>query len=174
MSDPTAPSSLQPELNPAPSASAPPLPSQPAAGAAPGASGSGLAPNIAAALACLFSVVGGIVFLVIEKKDQFVRFYAMQSLIVGGASICFSVALSIVLRILVHIPVLGPLLVILLGLLSLVVWLGFLALSVVMIVKAFTSKEWEVPYVGKIARDQLARMAASEATPPAPSAPTAS
>lgn len=168
MSDPNAPSSP----NPAPGAGAPP-PQQPvpAEAAAPG---SGLAPNIAAGLACLFPLIGGIVFLVIEKKDQFVRFYAMQSLIVGGALLCFSIALNILVRILVHIPVLGPLLILLLGLLSIVVWLGFLVLSIVMIIKAFTNKEWEIPYVGKIAREQLARMAASSTTPPAPTAPTAS
>lgn len=178
MSDPTAPSSLPPEPNPAPGAGAPPLPPQPAvAGSfstASGTSTTGLASNVAAGLACIFSIVGGIVFLILEKKDQFVRFYAMQSLIVGGASICFSIALNIVSFILVHLPVVGRLIALLLAFVGMIVGLGFFALWIVMIVKAFTSKEWEVPYVGKIAREQLARMAASEGTPPTPSAPTAS
>src|SRR5258707_934597 len=55
MSDPTAPSSLPPEPNPAPAA--PPIPPQPSASSTPAAdsavtpAGTGLAPNVAAALA---------------------------------------------------------------------------------------------------------------------------
>ncbi len=174
MSDPNAPSSP----NPAPGAGAPPLPQQPAttdaSAASAGGSSTGLASNVAAGLACIFSIVGGIVFLILEKKDQFVRFYAMQALIVGGASICFSIALNIVSFILVHLPVVGRLIALLLAFVGMIVGLGFFALWIVMIVKAFTNKEWEVPYVGKIAREQLAKMAASASSPSTPTAPTAS
>ncbi|MDQ6912969.1 MAG: hypothetical protein M3128_08865, partial [Verrucomicrobiota bacterium] len=47
--------------------------------------------NVAAALACI-PLIGGIIFYVLEKRDAFVRFYAMQSIIFGGAWIIFSIA----------------------------------------------------------------------------------
>jgi uncharacterized membrane protein len=39
---------------------------------------------VAAALACI-PLIGGIIFYIVEKHDGFVRFYAMQSIIFGGA-----------------------------------------------------------------------------------------
>jgi uncharacterized membrane protein len=142
MSDPTVPSSPSPE--PAPG-SASPVTSAPAT-----AGVGGLAPNVAAGLACAFGLISGIVFLVLEKKDQFVRFWAMQATIFGGAVFAF----WILLMILVKIPFLG----FLIALASLVVYLGVFVVWLLMVIKAFTGKEWEMPVIGKIARQQLAKM----------------
>src|SRR6266480_3507595 len=62
--------------------------------------------NIAAALASI-PLIGGIIFYIIEKRDGFVRFYAMQSIIFGGAWLLFSVVWKIVINILVGIPWIG-------------------------------------------------------------------
>ena len=35
-------------------------------------------------IACI-PLIGGIIFYILEKHDSFVRFYAMQSIIFGGA-----------------------------------------------------------------------------------------
>src|SRR5438045_2308266 len=37
----------------------------------------GLPANVAAALACI-PLIGGVIFYILEKRDEFVRFYAMQ------------------------------------------------------------------------------------------------
>ena len=58
---------------------------------APAAQTTGLTPNVAAGIACLFTIVGGIVFLVLEKKNQFVRFWAMQSVFLGGLALAVSI-----------------------------------------------------------------------------------
>ena len=142
MSDPTVPSSSSPE--PAPG-SASPATSTPA-----GTGVGGLTPNIAAGLACLFGLISGIIFLVLEKKDPFVRFWAMQATIFGGACVAFWVLVMILVR----IPILG----VILGLLSLLVYLGIFVVWLLMVIKAFTGKEWEMPVIGKIARQQLAKM----------------
>ena len=151
MSDPAAPSSRPPE-QPAGSAAAPDASSQPAVSI----DETGLPPNLAACLACIFSLVGGIVFLVLEKKDKFVRFYAMQAVILGGAALVFYMALEFISWIVSHIAFLGGLLVILLQFVGMLVGLAYVALIIVTAVKAFSGKEWEIPYLGKIARDQLA------------------
>jgi len=141
MSDPTVPSSPSPE--PAPGSASP-------ATTPAGTAAGGLAPNVAAGLACAFGLISGIVFLVLEKKDQFVRFWAMQATIFGGAVFAF----WILLMILVKIPFLG----VLIALASLLVYLGVFVVWLLMVIKAFTGKEWEMPIIGKIARQQLAKM----------------
>ena len=63
----------------------------------------GLPSNVAAALAC-FPLIGGIIFYLLEKRDSFVRFYAMQSIIFGAIWILFCIAWNILYAILAHIP----------------------------------------------------------------------
>jgi uncharacterized membrane protein len=97
----------------------------------------GLKKNTAGALAYLLGPITGVIFLVIEK-DPFVRFHAMQSIIVlGGLWL-----LSWILPFTIVLMVLSPILAIL----SFVVWL-------VCIYKAWQGEEWEVPVLGKIARN---------------------
>ncbi|HSI11303.1 MAG TPA: hypothetical protein VK961_04635 [Chthoniobacter sp.] len=115
--------------------------------------GSGLTPNVAAALASFFLLIGGIVFILIEKKNQFVRFYAMQSIFLGGLWVALSIGMAIIYIMLHGIPLIGTL-----------IWLASMAFRivlfvawVVMVIKAFQNKEWEIPYLGSLARQQLAK-----------------
>ena len=91
-----------------------------------------------------------IVFLVLEKKNAYVRFYAMQSTILGGLWVVISIAFAIVYAIIGSIFGLG----LLLGLIMKLTYLGFLVLTLFTAFKAFSNKEWEIPYLGKIARDR--------------------
>src|SRR6188768_739731 len=79
-------------------------PSIPATGARTGSTG--LPTNVAAALACI-PLIGGIIFYILEKHDQFVRFYAMQSIIFGGVWFLFSLASAILQWIVSVIPFAG-------------------------------------------------------------------
>jgi uncharacterized membrane protein len=141
------PEENQPPTPPNPLAPPPPTP--------PAQDGTGLQPNVAAGLACIFLLLGGIIFLVLEKKDKYVRFYAMQSVFLGGLNFAFYIFVRIAGFILAQIPVIGKIVLLLLGLLSAVVGLGVLVLWVILIIKAFSGKEWEIPYLGALARKQL-------------------
>lgn len=145
MDETTPPPAPNPE-----SKSAEPTPS------APPDEGTGLAPNIAATICAALPLVGGIVFLVLEKKDAFVRFWAMQSLFFGGFFMGVSILIKVAIFILAFIPILGWLV----GLLLLAALFAFMAgcciVWVVSIIKAFSNVEWEIPYLGKLARKQLA------------------
>jgi uncharacterized membrane protein len=154
MSDPAAPSSLPPEQPSGPSASASTAQPAPTAEptAAPAPEGTGLQPNLAACLACIFSILGGIAFLALEKKNAYVRFYAMQSAILGGLWVVVCIVFTIVYAIIGAVFGLG----LLLALIMKLTYLAFLALTLYTAFKAFSYKEWEIPYLGKIARDQLA------------------
>ncbi len=123
----------------------------------PAAETTGLAPNIAAGIACLFTIVGGIVFLVLEKKDKFVRFWAMQSLFLGGLALAVSIVTKVATLVFHFIPWVGTLLIVVIGLANLVFGIGWFVLYVISVVKAFSGQEWEIPYLGKLARKQLAQ-----------------
>lgn len=120
----------------------------------------GLTPNVAAGLAVLFPLIGGIIFLALEKRSQFVRFWAMQSVVVGGGLFVYNIASFVLGVIFGHVPVLGWILGLFLMLLGLVVWLGGFILIIIMVVKAFSGVEWSVPVIGKFAREQLVKFPA--------------
>lgn len=114
----------------------------------------GLTPNVAAGLAAIFILLGGIVLLVIEKRDQFVRFWAMQSVFFGVAWFVFGVAAAIVGMVLSSIfSPLGWLWNVASG----VAELGFVVVWIISILQAFSGKEWEIPVIGKLARQQLGK-----------------
>jgi uncharacterized membrane protein len=135
-----------------------------------------LRPNAAAAIACI-PLIGGIIFYLVEKRDSFVRFYAMQSIIFGIAWILLTPAwlvlyiVSAICSALAHaifgaIPTTGAILVlcwsIFAAIINLVLFLGwitsngvFFILWIIVIVNAFNGVRWDIPYVGPIARKQV-------------------
>jgi len=106
-----------------------------------GKTGTGLDPNVAGLLCYLVGFVTGIIFLIIEQKDSFVRFHAMQSTITFGG-------LFVLNMVLWWIPILGWLLGILLFPVSLVLW-------IVLMIKAFQGERFKLPIVGDIAEKQI-------------------
>jgi uncharacterized membrane protein len=112
---------------------------------------SGLPSNVAAALAC-FPLIGGIIFYLLEKRDSFVRFYAMQSIIFGATWILFCIASGIIFGI---FALMGDPFVRLWHLLSSLIHLGFFAIMIIAMVKAFSGARWDIPYIGPIARKQV-------------------
>jgi uncharacterized membrane protein len=141
MTDPVNPSPVPP-ANPAP---------------APGANTTtttGLPSNVAAALACI-PLIGGLVFYILEKHDQFVRFYAMQSIIYGGVWFLFNLASWILHVIFAVIPVIGWALAGLWIFVSALVHLGLFVIMIIAMVKAFSGVRWDIPYIGPMARKQV-------------------
>jgi uncharacterized membrane protein len=113
----------------------------------------GLPSNVAAALAC-FPLIGGIIFYLLEKRDSFVRFYAMQSIIFGAVWILFNIVSSIIHEIFWVIPGIGHVFAGLWALASALVQIAFLIVLIIAIVKAFSGVRWDIPWVGPIARRQ--------------------
>jgi uncharacterized membrane protein len=130
-----------------------PVPTPPPANTPP-PSGGGLTPNLAGALAYLLGPITGILFLVTEKTNSFVRFHAMQSTVLGVAWIIFWIGLSIVTSV---VPVLGWIVGLLL---SVVLGIGGFILWLLLMWNAYQGKEWQLPVVGPFARKQLSGGAA--------------
>ena len=108
-----------------------------------------LAPNVAGALAYALGFITGVVFLVIEKENRYVRFHAAQSVAVTIVLIVLSVALSILSSVLVFVPILGWIVAFLL---SVGLSLGTFVLWVLLMWRAYQGREWELPIAGGIAR----------------------
>ncbi len=100
--------------------------------------------NVAGLLCYLGTVITGIIFLIIEKKNKFVRFHAMQS-------ICFFVAIWIVTFVLGFIPFLGW---VLSGIISLAGVIGW----IVLMVKAYNNEYFKLPVIGNLAEDFLKKI----------------
>ncbi len=101
--------------------------------------GTGLEPNVAGLLCYLFGWISGLIFFLIEK-DDFVRFHAMQSIIVFGAI----TVLSIIFGILFMVPFVG-------AILGAILWIGTLILWILLMVKAYQGERFKLPVAGDLA-----------------------
>lgn len=109
----------------------------------------GLAQNVAGALSYLLGPLTGVLFLVLEKENRFVRFHAAQSIAIGLMMVVLSIALSIVAGAVAFVPVIGWIAAFLL---SIVIGFGSLILWLALMWHAFQGAMWELPVAGAFAR----------------------
>lgn len=103
-------------------------------------SSTGMSENLAALLSYVLGFITGIIFFVIEKESRFVKFHAMQSILVSAALMVLSFVLG-------FIPFIGWIALILLGPVSFVLW-------ILLMVKAYKYVWFKLPVVGDIAEKQ--------------------
>ena len=97
--------------------------------------------NIAAALSYLVGFVTGVIFLLVERENKFVRFHAMQSTILFAGIVVIDILLQLV-------PILGALVVIFVVIpASAILWL-------LLMFKAYQGEEFKLPLVGQMAADR--------------------
>ncbi|MFO7816053.1 MAG: DUF4870 domain-containing protein [Halanaerobiales bacterium] len=101
----------------------------------------GIEENLEAVLCYLGAWITGIIFLVVEKENKFVRFHAMQSLVTF-------VALFVVGMIASIIPLIGGIISILISPLGIILWLF-------MMYKAYQGEMYKLPYVGDFSEEQI-------------------
>lgn len=103
---------------------------------------SGLDQNVAAALSYAAGWITGLVFLLSETENRFVRFHAMQSVIIFGALTVFCILLQ-------AIPLLGLLLIVFIVIpLSAILWL-------LLMYKAWQGERFKVPIAGEMAEQRI-------------------
>jgi len=102
-----------------------------------GKTSTGLQPNAAGLLSYLAGFITGVIFYVIEKDNKFVRFHAMQSIVVFGFLFILGLALSIM-------PFIG-------WFLAPILWIAELILWIVLMVKAYQGEYFKLPIAGDIA-----------------------
>ena len=136
----------------------PPSPPSPGPETSATSTSTGLPSNVAAAIACI-PLIGGIIFYILEKRDSFVRFYAMQSIIFGCAWFLFNIVSAVVHAVFGAIPGIGGILVFFWAIVAAIVHIAFVVLWIIATVKAFTGVRWDIPYVGPVARKQVGESA---------------
>jgi uncharacterized membrane protein len=97
----------------------------------------GIEENVAGLLCYVLWWITGLVFFLIEKENQMVRFHALQSIIVFGA-------LHILIIIFSAIPLINLIIAPILGILSLVLW-------ILLMIKAYQGEKFKIPVAGNIA-----------------------
>lgn len=101
----------------------------------------GLGENIEGLLSYLGWWVTGLVFYFLEPENKFVRFHAMQSIVVFGA-------VTIVGFLLGLIPIIG-------WILSPILWLAGVLLTLWLMYKAYLGERYKLPWAGDFAEQQV-------------------
>ncbi len=96
-------------------------------------------------LCYLFGWVTGLIFFLVEPKNKFVRFHAVQS-------IALTVVLMVIYIILFIIPVIGWIISMLLGIAVFVLW-------IILMLRAYQGKMYKLPIVGNFAEQQANKVA---------------
>lgn len=101
----------------------------------------GLEENVAGLLCYVVGWITGLIFIIIEKENKFVRFHAMQSIVVFGI-------LTVARIVLGWIPFIGWILGIIIGILAFVLW-------IILMIKAFQGEKYKLPWAGNFAEKQV-------------------
>ncbi len=109
-------------------------------GAGSGKTSTGIQQNLEGLLCYLGWWVTGIVFLILEKENKFIRFHAVQSIITFGA-------ISIIQIFVGFIPVIGPVLAWIIWVLAIILW-------IVLMLKAYQGQMFKLPIAGDFAEKQ--------------------
>lgn len=144
MVDPTTPFPADQGPNDFTNLSAPP----------PATGNHGLAPNIAAALAYLCTLITGLIVLMLEKENREVRFHAWQSIFFGIGAFVIAIVIGILTAIFSGFLIfLGGVI----AFLGLLIKLGLFVLWIVCMVKAYKGEHFKLPIVGDLAEAQVAK-----------------
>ena len=112
----------------------------------------GVEPNVGGMLCyapCCIGLIFSIVAAIVEKQSRFVRFHAFQSLLLHAGILVIGLGLQVAT---VAVGAIAGPLALVVSLLGLPVGLAFLALSIVLMVKAYQNQEWALPTLGDMAR----------------------
>ncbi|MGA2070923.1 MAG: DUF4870 domain-containing protein [Candidatus Bathyarchaeia archaeon] len=114
-----------------------------------GKTSTGMQANVAGLLCYVLGWLTGLIFFLIEKENKFVRFHALQSMIVFGALFVLSLAMGMFMGVLavIRLGFLIPLFSLVDGLLFLV---GFI-LWILLMIKAYQGEKFKLPVAGDIA-----------------------
>jgi uncharacterized membrane protein len=118
-------------------------------------SSTGLEPNIAALLAYTFWLITGLVFYVIEKENRFVRFHAMQAILLGISAFVISFGFSIFNLVISQV---SGILSLLIGFpLSMLLFVGFIGLWIYCMLKAYQGVKFKLPVIGNMAENMVSK-----------------
>jgi len=119
-------------------------------------SSTGLDENIAALLSYIFGWIGGLIFFLIEKESRFVRFHAMQSLLLNVLFVVIFIVLWVVSIVMVVISsqlpgALAMVVNLIVTLFWIALWVGLVIAWIMCLIKAFQKQYFKLPIIGNMA-----------------------
>ena len=117
-------------------------------------SSTGLDPHVAATLAYLAGPFSGVLILLAERTNSYVRFHAWQSVLgLGGLGLIVALLLGLAFAsVIVSATAFRTLLIT-----SWIVWVFWILVWAVCVVRAFTRRRWKLPIAGTYAERLSAR-----------------
>ncbi|MBD3397780.1 DUF4870 domain-containing protein [Candidatus Micrarchaeota archaeon] len=112
--------------------------------------GGGNESNLLAAAGYIVGLIAIIMYLV-KKEDKFLRFHAMQSILLWVGAFVVAFVLWILSAVIGMVPVIGVLGCVF-GFLGLAIWLVAVVAALYCAYKAFEGEKYELPYIGPMAR----------------------
>lgn len=100
--------------------------------------------NLKATLAYSVCFISGVFFLTVEKKNTFIRFHAMQSVVLFGGGLILTLLF-------LYIPIIGRPLRAILNSTNLILW-------ILLMVQASRGIKYKLPYIGDLAEDLLKKI----------------
>jgi uncharacterized membrane protein len=118
-------------------------------------SSTGLDPAVAAALAYLAGPFSGVLVLLAERSNPFVRFHAWQSIV--GLGLLGAAVIGLLIFAFAALVFVSPTLFTWMYRLAAAAAVGWLVVWALCLVKAFNGVAWRLPYVGSIAMRKAVR-----------------
>jgi len=104
--------------------------------------------NLVAAISYLLGFITGIVILLVEKDDRYIRFHAMQSTVIFGGLFAIDILIGLIFGRIVFLGFLAYLASVLLSILAIIVW-------IVSMIKAYQGQMFKWPIAGDFAEKQV-------------------
>ncbi len=104
--------------------------------------------NIVAAMSYLLGFVTGIVILVVERDDKFIRFHAMQSIMATGSLFVLNIVIGLILNPLGIFSFLSTLT-------GLIIWAVIIYICVRCATNAYRGKVYKLPFFGDFAEGKV-------------------
>lgn len=104
--------------------------------------------NLVAALSYLLGFVTGVVILLVEKDDKFIRFHAWQATLSTGSLFVLSIIVGIILSLLKILTVVADLA-------NIIFWILILVIIVFSFVRAYRGEIFKWPIVGRWAEKNV-------------------
>ncbi|OGO59365.1 MAG: hypothetical protein A2025_01775 [Chloroflexi bacterium RBG_19FT_COMBO_47_15] len=101
----------------------------------------GLDENVAGLLCYVLGWISGLVFFLIEKENKFVRFHALQSIIVFGVLFLAGFIIG-------WIPFIG-------WVIAWIIWVLAIVLWIVLMIKAYQGEKFKLPWAGNLAEKNI-------------------
>ncbi|MCR4325093.1 MAG: DUF4870 domain-containing protein [Candidatus Curtissbacteria bacterium] len=104
--------------------------------------------NFVAALSYFLGFITGVVILLVEKDDKFIRFHAMQSTVVFGFFFILNILIGIIFGNLSFLGFLATVINTLISIAVIIVW-------IVSMIKAYQGQIYKWPWAGDFAERQV-------------------